>query len=117
MTQPNLDEILGELDAGIFVQKIERALKESALGTIISGKKGNVTISLELEQVGDSSVNVKHTLKYTKPAKNGKLMEENTTQTHMYVDNFGYLTINTQMQDDIFKATETSGNITKIGSK
>lgn len=118
MPQPNLDEILGELDAGIFVQKIEKALKEAALGTVNNGKKGSVTISLELEQIGSSSsVQIKHTLKYTKPTKNGKSMEENTTSTPMYVDNLGYLTINPQMQDDLFKATETSGNVTKIGSK
>lgn len=118
MPKPTLEEILGELDAGIFVQKIEKALKEAALGTVNNGKKGSVTINLEFERIGSSSsVQIKHTLKYLKPTKNGKTLEENTTSTPMYVDNFGYLTINPQMQDDIFESTETSGNVTKIGSK
>ncbi len=115
MPKPTLDETLGEFDAGIFVQKATEALKMAATGTIQSGKKGSVTLHFELERIGDSSsVQVKHTLKFVKPTTNGKMAEENTTSTPMYVDNLGYLTISPQTQDDLFAV---SGNVTKIGNK
>ncbi|MGZ4954119.1 MAG: hypothetical protein ACXV8Q_03315 [Methylobacter sp.] len=117
MAKPQLDEILGELDAGIFVQKAQEALKLAALGTIqAKGKKGSVTIHLELDRIGEtSSVTVKSTLKYTKPTSNGKLAEENTTSTPMYVDNLGYLTISPQTQEDLFNADKS--NVAQFGAK
>jgi len=116
MPKPTLDETLGEFDAGLFIDKAHEALKQVAMGVIATGKKGQVTIVLDLEQIGDSSsVQTKHTLKYARPTKNGKTTEENATSTPMYVDNLGYMTISPQTQDDIFKAT--GGNVTNIGSK
>lgn len=117
MAKPTLDDTLGEFDAGIFVAKTTEALKMAALGTIQSGKKGSITIHLELDRIGDSSsVKVKHTLKYVKPTTNGKMAEENTTSTPMYVDNLGYLTISPQTQDDLFK-TNGGDNIARFGAK
>ena len=117
MSTPTLEETLGEFDAGIFTSKVTSAFKLVALGTIENGKKGQVTIVLDLEQIGDSSsVQVKHTLKYSKPTKNGKATEENTTSTPMYVDGNGYLTISPQTQNDLFAADKTN-NVTKIGQK
>ena len=104
---PTIQDTLDEFDAGLFMTKLQEALKMVALGTIQNGKKGSVTIALELEQIGaSSSVQVKHTLKYVKPTVNGKSSEENTTSTPMYVDNFGYLTISPQTQEDMFKSSE-----------
>jgi hypothetical protein len=78
MSNPTLDETLQEFDAGIFVDKVTEALKQAALGTVQHGKKGSVSLVFELSQIGDSSsVQVKHTLKYVKPTKNGKVSEEN----------------------------------------
>jgi hypothetical protein len=61
---PTIDEMIGEFDAGIFTSKVT-ALKLVTIGTIENDKKGQVTIILDFEQIGDSSsVQVKHTLKY-----------------------------------------------------
>lgn len=118
MEKPTLEETLGELDAGIFAAKAHEALKQVAMGVIATGKKGQVSITLDLDQIGDSSsVQVKHTLKYSRPTKNGKTTEENTTSTPMYADNLGYLTISPQTQDDIFKATDKGNNITQLGNR
>ncbi|WP_197026936.1 hypothetical protein [Methylomonas sp. 11b] len=47
MANPSIQDILGELDAGIFLQQAEAALKEVALGVIRNDKKkGSVTIVL-----------------------------------------------------------------------
>ena len=117
MPQPTLEETLGELDAGIFTAKVTSALKLVALGVIENRKKGQVTIVLDLEQIGDSaSVQVKSTLKYNKPTKNGKTTEDNTTSTPMYVDGDGYLTISPQTQQDLF-AADKNNNVTNIGRK
>ena len=114
MSKPTLPEIIGEFDAGIFEDKAIKSLKMAALGVIDTGKKGQVSIIIDLDLIGDSSsVQVKHTLKYTKPTKNGKSSEENTTTTPMYVDREGYLTISPETQEDLFKA-EAKNNITKI---
>lgn len=117
MSKPTLDETIGEFDAGTFTIKATEALKMAALGVIQTGKKGGITIAIDMEQIGQSSsVQVKHTLKYTKPTTNGKATEENTTSTPMYVDNLGYLTISPQTQDDLFAVTG-GNNVTKIGQK
>ena len=118
--EPNatLEEILGELEAGVFVTKIENALRRVSEGVINTGKQGIVQITLTLDQLSDSDlVNVKHALKHTKPTANGKATEENTLTTMMYVGKGGNLSISPQMQNDIF-AEENKGNkITLIGAK
>lgn len=115
MSNPTIEETLGEFDAGVFVSKVAFALKTVALSVVENSKKGQVTIVLDLDQIGDSqSVQVKHTLKFNKPTKNGKATEENTTSTPMYVDKDGYLTISPQTQSDLF-AADKSNNVTRLG--
>lgn len=56
-------------------------------------------MDFELKPVNDTGyVEIKHTLKYVKPTKNGKSSEESATKTPMFVDNFGYLTCSQQDQ-------------------
>lgn len=114
MDNPTIHDTLGELDAGIFMQQLEAALKEVALGVIrCDKKKGSVTMTLELDRIGESdSVTVNHTLKFNKPTRRGKQTEEATTSTPMYVNNLGYLTISPQTQDDLFQAT--GENVTEL---
>jgi len=114
---PTIEETLGEFDAGLFLKQLDTALKEVALGVIANDKKkGSVTINLELSRIGESSsVTVAHTLKFSKPTRRGKSGEEMTTSTPMYVNNFGYLTIHPQTQEDMF-TQENSENVTLIRS-
>jgi hypothetical protein len=116
---PTLNETIDELDAGLFMQQVEAALKEVALGVIRNDKKkGSVTLVLELDRIGESdSVTVNHTLKFNKPTRRGKATEEMTTSTLMYVNNLGYLTISPQTQDDLFKQ-ENGNNVARfVGAK
>lgn len=114
---PTVQDTLGELDAGIFMQQAEAALKEVALGVIrCDKKKGSITITLELDRIGESdSVTVNHTLKYTKPTRRGKATEEMTTSTPMYVNSLGYLTISPQTQDDML-ANNNGDNVAQFRS-
>jgi len=117
---PTLYDTLGEFNAGIFTQQAEEALKQVALGVVNCDKKkkGTLTITLELDRIGESdSVTVAHTLKFSKPTRNGKASEEATTSTPMYVNNFGYLTISPQTQDDLFAADSNNNNVTRFGER
>ena len=115
MSNPTLEDALGEFYAGIFAKKVSEALKVACLGTIQTGKKGSLAIMLEFKQIGDSdSVKVKHTLKYLKPTKNGKVAEENTTTTAMYIDKDGYLSISPELQVDLLNADQ-SNKVSPIG--
>lgn len=92
-----------DLDAGIFAQKIGRALSEVAAGVVDNGKAGKVTITFNLKQIGSShQVAVDHTLTYTKPTNKGKLTEENTTTTPMHVGSGGALSFFAENQNQLF---------------
>ena len=103
--QQKLIATLDAFDATLFMAKFEAALKEVALGVSVTGKKGSVSITLDLERIGDSaSLKVSHTLKRSKPTANGKNTEENTTSTPMYCNGLGELTISPESQADLFKS-------------
>lgn len=51
-------ELVGELNAGVFIQQINAALSDVALGTALHGEKGKcgeVTIKMKLSRIGESS--------------------------------------------------------------
>lgn len=113
MSNPSLDDTLQELDAGIFAEKVTQAMKKVALGVVNNHKKGQVTITLDLEQIGETDyVQIKHTLKYNQPTIRGKLIEDNASSTPMHVSREGYLSISPLTQDDIFTPLPT--NVSKI---
>jgi hypothetical protein len=108
MSQPkgtSFTDVLPELDAGIFSDKINRALSDVALGVVITGKAGKVVITLDMKQIATSNqVNLSHSLKYVKPTGNGKLTEENSTETPMHVGPGGKLTFYPDNQEKLFDA-------------
>lgn len=82
----DFSQTLADLDAGVFLEKISRALKDTAIGVVANGKKGKVVIELSLAQIGESSqIAMSHKLKYDRPTKRGKTCEEDTTETALYV--------------------------------
>ncbi|MBB3192082.1 hypothetical protein [Halomonas cerina] len=94
--QPTTDvnALLDDLDAGVFREKLGRALSDAAAGVVQTGKAGKVTVTLDLKQIADSSqVDCSHKLSYTVPTAKGKRSEENTTKTPLYVGRGGKLTL------------------------
>lgn len=90
----NLQELLPDLDGGVFEQKISSMLSEVALGVVTHGRQGKVTIEFDMKQIGETSqIAMKHTLKYQKPTKRGKATEEDSTETPLYVANNGDLAL------------------------
>lgn len=100
-TKPvSVTDILTELDAGVFEQKISNALAEVAMGVVGTGKVGKVVVTFDLKQIDASSqVSVKHQVKFIKPMPHGKISEENTTATPMHVGVRGRLSLFPENQE------------------
>jgi len=105
-------QFLADLDAGVFANKIGVAITLAARAAINFDKEGMVSISLKFERIGNSrQVNITHKLTVTEPTERGKLTEENTSETPMYVGADGDVSafppgVLTQ-QNDFYKASET----------
>lgn len=99
----NFADLLGDLNAGVFAQQIERALSDTALGVVTTGKGGRVTITLDLKQIGESNqVAVAHKLSYLRPTAKGRATEEYTTETPMHVGPRGALSLFPHQQSEMF---------------
>lgn len=109
-------DFLGELDAGIFMNKIAAALNNTALGVLNNGGKGQVAITFDIDRLSNSveekRVGIKHKLKFVIPTPRGKQSEEDTTETPMYVGKGGKLTILQEDQGQLFAITgEVDGKL------
>ena len=99
----DVSTFLGDLDGGVFIQKLARALSEVAGGVVDNNDKGRIDIQLNLKRIGQSyQVNIGHTLKYTVPTLRGKISEEDTTETPMHVNTGGRLSIFPENQHQMF---------------
>ena len=90
----SFSQLLDDLDAGIFEQKVTTALAEAALGVVNTGKKDKVVITLDLKRIGDSNqIELTHGLRYVKPTGKGKVTEEDNTATPLHVGKRGHLSL------------------------
>lgn len=97
-------ELLGELNAGVYEQQINRALSDIAANVCTHGKKGELTLKFTVQQIGDSNqVKVTHALKSVVPKARGKVTEEHATDTPLHVGSGGKLTLfpNNQTRMDL----------------
>lgn len=108
-----LGDLLGDLDAGVFGSKVAAAISDVALGCVETRRKGKVILTFDLSAIGDSAsqVQVAHQVKYVKPTKRGRLIEENTTVTPLHVGPRGKLTLFPETQADLFRSV--ANNITR----
>jgi hypothetical protein len=90
----NVSQLLKDLDAGVFEQKIAHALSQVAAGVVDHGRAGRVQVTFDLKQIGEShQVACVHKLVFSQPTSKGKVSEENTTETPLYVNAGGELTL------------------------
>ncbi len=90
----HIPTFFADLDIGVFEKKLAHALSDVAAGVIDHSHAGKITITLDLKQIGNSQqVMVEHKLAFTRPTSKGKISEEDTTQTPMYVGEKGAMTI------------------------
>jgi hypothetical protein len=93
----NFAELLGDLNAGVFLQQIDRAFSDVSLGTVTNGdkgKKGKVVLTFSFARIGESNqVALAHTIEYQQPTKRGRKSETATTETPLHVGRGGRLTL------------------------
>lgn len=99
----DVEAFIRELDGGVFMEKLARALSEVAGGVMDHQTSGRVKLDFTLNRIGSSfQVNVKHKLEYTVPQMRGKVTEDDTTDTPMYVNTGGRLSFYPENQTDFF---------------
>ncbi len=97
----DVQAFIGELDGGVFETKIGAVLSEVSSGVMNTKTKGKVSLNLEIEPFDENRVKIKHKLSYVRPTNRGKISEEDTTETPMYVNRGGRLTILQEDRDNL----------------
>ncbi|WP_274538084.1 hypothetical protein [Escherichia coli] len=84
-------------------------------GSLVSRISGAVH-NLEIEPFDENRVKIKHKLSYVRPTNRGKISEEDTTETPMYVNRGGRLTILQEDQGQLLTlAGEPDGKLRAAG--
>lgn len=86
MKPTDVTDFLNNLNAGVFAQQVAVALSSVAAGVVEHGKKGKVTLSFDITQIGEShQVKITHKLDFAQPTKRGQKREDTALDTPMYV--------------------------------
>lgn len=87
-------EFVSDLDAGQFDRQLSVALSRVAAKVIDEGRKGKVTVVLDIERIESThQVRIGHTVKFEHPTQTGKAGEETGGATVMHVGRFGRLSL------------------------
>lgn len=99
-------ETLRDLDAGVFSEKLSRAVEEVAHSVVAhgdGGRSGKVTVEFTMKRIGESmQVQMSHKIASTRPTTRGKASEEDTTITALYYSPRAGLSIMPNDQVDAF---------------
>lgn len=96
-------EMLNDLEAGVFMEKVSHALAYAAEGAVDHGRQAKVTLEFTIAQIGSGQqVQVSHKLSYKRPTKRGSTGEDDTASTPLYVGTGGRLTLMPENQGDFF---------------
>lgn len=106
----------GSWTAAYLKPKSALFLSEVASGVMNTKTKGKVSLNLEIEPFDENRVKIKHKLSYVRPTNRGKISEEDTTETPMYVNRGGRLTILQEDQGQLLTlAGEPDGKLRAAG--
>ena len=87
-------DILAELDAGVFIQKFNAALKKAGVATVSCGKQSKVMIELKFDHIQNSrQVMVTHKVLQVIPRETGKAADEDVKTTPVHVHSDGLMSI------------------------
>ena len=88
---------LQDIEGGVFLAKLSRAIRDTALGTVTHGenkKTGKVVVEFTMSRLTDTGqIMLAHKLKYTCPTLHGDTSETSTTKTPLFVSGDGALSI------------------------
>lgn len=105
MQESEIASFLGELGAGVFEEKLTRSLKETALACMANNKTGEIELKFKVTPINQSQAKITHAIKTKAPTLNGKKQEENSTETHMYVNKGGSMSLFPENQTQMFTTT------------
>ncbi|EDV2802739.1 hypothetical protein CSN22_004414 [Salmonella enterica subsp. diarizonae] len=112
----NVPAFIGELDAGVFENKLSAVLNDVATGVINCRADGEVTIKMKFKAMDENRVKISHKLSSVRPTPRGKSSEEDTTETPMFVNRGGKLTILPEDQGQLLTiAGEPDGKLRSAG--
>lgn len=112
-----VEQFFADLDGGVFEEKISRILSDVAGATVDYQAKGQVVITLDFKQIGNSDqVQIDHKISYKRPTKRGSASETDTTTTPMYVGSKGALTFFPEKQGQLLdkKGGVADSSVTKF---
>lgn len=98
-------EVLPQLDGTIFERKLDDAMSEAGKRVITHGKQAKVIIELTFKKISENGnqVMVAHKMKSDLPTSKGKIVEEDTTETPLFVGANGGLSTSPGKQEELFK--------------
>lgn len=106
-----IQEIFENMEGGQFIGRVEKAIADSALATVVrDGKaaKGKVDITLTFERIAESSqVRVIANVKFDAPTSRGRRSESYACETPMHVEKGGRLTLFPEAQP-LFKGANAA---------
>lgn len=106
MSETDVGQLLSDLDAGSFEQKMGVVISDVASGVIEHGRSGKVQVTLTFKQLGSSNqMMIEHELNYVSPTRNGERGEKNKTQTPVHVNVDGDVTLFPKNQSQLFTKT------------
>lgn len=86
MKATDVNAFINDLNAGVFAQQFAQALSDVAAGVVTHGKKGQVKLTFDISQIGEShQVKITHKLDYNQPTKRGSKREDTALDTPMHV--------------------------------
>lgn len=99
----NATELFAELGGGAFADQLGVALSNVAESVVITGKKGQVTITLDIARIGDSrQVNIAHKLAFKEPTQKGSRSEDTTSETPVFLNAGGDVSVYAQDSHSLF---------------
>lgn len=107
-------KFLGDLTGGAFADQIGHALSDVADSVIATGKKGQVTITLDIKQTGDkesSQVSIEHKLAYKAPESYGTRSEDYARKTPMHVNKGGEMSLYANHTAGLFEQTNQETDV------
>lgn len=102
----SIDDFIGDLDGGVFAEKLSAAISEVAAAVVDNTGKGRVQVTFDFKRFGNGhQVAINHKLVSERPTMHGKVREENQTETPMHVGKRGVVTLFPEDQKQMFTKT------------
>ena len=107
--QEIINEFMSEVDTGAFSRKVSAYLAEVASNVARHDKVGKLSMTFDIKPAKNTNqtgagvkANIISKVSYVRPTMNGKLAEENITETPMVINKDGSITLLAKSHDDMF---------------